>query len=73
MEDKHAGRDLFHLVPGPEGEAGAGSGAKLRIGKPPLLGSRARASRLWLGEVRVHRGDEDLGGGAADPADPRGH
>ena len=72
MEDNHAGRELFHLVPGPEGDAGAGSGTKPRIGKPPLLGSRARASRLWLGEVRVLRGDRDQDGGAAAP-DPRGH
>jgi hypothetical protein len=65
MAEKGAGRDLFHLVPHDDGEPAA---RPVRLGakKPPLLGSRARAAKLWLGEVRVHRGPHESspGGGA---------
>lgn len=58
MGEKGAGRDLFHLVPREGGEPAA---RPVRLGarKHPLMGSRARAGKLWLGEVRVHRGPQE--------------
>ena len=55
--DKGVGRHLFHLVPGlvPGGDPAAGEPGPSLGKRPPLLGSRERAAKRWLGQVRVVR------------------
>lgn len=55
MTEKGFGRDQFHLVPAPGGEPAAKPG-RAGARKPPLMGSRSRAAKLWFGEVKVLRG-----------------